>query len=154
MPDKVRIYDDGGKTIDRYTLIVPSANEPGKMDMYGFNADPYHPQGFGQFGGSVWPMGSYSHLGKLVTIDELPEQAQRYVRETLTTPLPDGYGLPLPKTWGKRERGRKVAKRVKVKRVHPGFERHSLPPHPIGGRILGMRKPGGFPPPGGPTQRR
>lgn len=100
MPSRIRIYDSGpGKFVDRYTLVVPSVNEPRTVDMYGFNDAPYHPQGFGQYAGSYGQMGSYSHLGKLIPIDALPEQAQRFVRETITTPLPEGYGKPLPKKW-------------------------------------------------------
>jgi hypothetical protein len=109
MPSTVRIYDNGGKTIDRYTLVVPSVNEPGKLDMYGFNEAPYYPQGFGQYAGSYHKMGSYSHLGKLVSLQDLPEQAQRFVKETLTTPLPDGYGMEIPKHLTKpRVKGRLV----------------------------------------------
>ncbi len=113
MPSQIRIYDNGGKTVDRYTLVVPSINEPGKLDMYGFNSVPYHPQGFGQYAGSYDKMGSYSHLGKLVSFDDLPEQAQKYVSETLTTPLPDGYGVALPQKWpGKKK---KVTKRASAR---------------------------------------
>lgn len=108
---RTRIYDNGGKTIDRYTLVVGSVNEPGKLDMWGFDENPYYPTGFGQFGGSVWPMGSYSHLGKLITISDLPEQARRYVKDILTTPLPDGYGLELPKAWEKHKRKTKTTRR-------------------------------------------
>ena len=93
---RIRIYDNGGKTIDRYTLVVPSVNEPGKLDMYGFNDAPYHPQGFGQYAGSYDKMKSYSHLGKLISYNNLPEQAKKYVKEIITTPLPDGYGQSLP----------------------------------------------------------
>ena len=83
MGSSIRIYDNGGKTVDRYTLVVPSIDEPGKLDMYGFNESPFHPQGFGQYSGSYMPMGSYSHLGKLVSLEDLPEQAQRFVTNTL-----------------------------------------------------------------------
>ena len=112
MPSRIRIYDNGGKTVDRYTLVVPSVNEPNMLDMYGFNDVPYYPQGFGQFAGSYGQMGSYSHLGKLISFDDLPDQAQRFVRETLTTPLPEGYGVPLPKKWpGKSKTKSKTTKR-------------------------------------------
>ena len=100
MSSQVRIYDNGGKTIDRYTLVVPSVNTPGMLDMYGFNEAPYHPQGFGQYAGEYRQMGSYSHLGKLVSLESLPEQARKFVKETLTAPLPDGYGIPLSKVRG------------------------------------------------------
>jgi len=117
MPSGIRIYDNGGKSADRYTLVVPSIDEPGKLDMYGFNEDPYYPLGFGQYAGSYHRMGSYSHLGKLIQFEDLPDQAQRYVRETLTTPLPEGYGLPLPKKWpGKSKSGKKSKSKSKSSR--------------------------------------
>jgi len=100
MPSQVRIYDNGGKTIDRYTLVVPSVNTPGMLDMYGFNDNPYHPQGFGQYAGEYRQMSSYSHLGKLVSLDSLPDDARRFVKDTLTEPLPDGYGISLSKVRG------------------------------------------------------
>jgi hypothetical protein len=111
MPSTARIYDNGGKTADRYTLVVPSIDEPGKLDMWGFDENPYHPQGFGQYAGSYHKMGSYSHLGKLVSISDLPDKAQRFVKETLTTPLPDGYGMTLPKTITKERPKRKTGTR-------------------------------------------
>jgi len=78
--NRTRVYDNGGKTIDRYTLVTPNG-EVGLVDMWGFNNAPYHPQGFGQYCGDYPTMRSYSHLGKLVSIDTLPDQAQRFVRE-------------------------------------------------------------------------
>ena len=118
MPSRIRIYDNGGASVDRYTLVVPSIDEPGKLDMYGFSDAPYHPQGFGQYAGAYHRMGSYSHLGKLIQFDDLPDQAQRYVRETLTTPLPEGYGIPLPKKWpgkGKSSKRKKSSPRLSVR---------------------------------------
>jgi len=108
---RIRIYDNGGKTADRYTLVVPSVNEPGKLDFYYFNDIPYHPQGIGSFGGSDWPLSSYRVFGKLITIDDLPDMAQRFVRDTITIPLPDGYGMELPKAWEKGKRRGKSTKR-------------------------------------------
>ena len=116
MPSRVGIYDNGGKTIDRYTLVVPSVNEPGKLDMYGFDENPYYPTGFGQYAGSYGQMGSYSHLGKLIDYKDLPDQAQRFVRETLTLPLPDGYGIPLSRLWHKKSKsGKRSTKRTTAK---------------------------------------
>lgn len=115
MPSRIRIYDDGGKTVDRYTLVVPSVDEPRMLDMYGFNDAPYHPQGFGQYAGSYGRMGSYAHIGKLISYHDLPEQAQRFVREILTTPLPEGYGIPMPEKWpvAKQRAKRKSDRKVK-----------------------------------------
>jgi len=112
MANKARIYDDGGKSIDRYTLVVPSVNEPGKLDMYGFDENPYYPQGFGQFAGSCDKMPSYAHLGKLISYNDLPDQAQRYVKEVLTLPLPDGYGMSLSVLSSGRKARRKKPKKA------------------------------------------
>ena len=73
-----RIYDNGGKTYDRYTLIN-SENE-----IFGFNEDPFHPQGFGQFAGD-WEGGSTRHLGKKITAASLPVKARQYVKQMSET---------------------------------------------------------------------
>lgn len=76
---KIRIYDNGGKSIDRYTLITPDG------DVFGFNDAPYHPQGFGQFCGSFGNyLSSYRHLGKPIKLEALPEDAQRFVKERIS----------------------------------------------------------------------
>ena len=81
MAKRTKIYDNGGKTVDRYTLITPDG------DVYGFNNQPYHPQGFGQYCGDFGnTLGRYDHLGKPIKVEDLPEQAQRFVREVTTCP--------------------------------------------------------------------
>lgn len=40
-------FDNGGETIDRYTIVFPDG------DLYGCNDRPFHPQGFGQFCGNI-----------------------------------------------------------------------------------------------------
>ena len=122
MSSRIRIYDNGGRSIDRYTLVVPSVNEPGELDMYGFNDNPYHPQGFGQYAGSYDVMPSYSHLGRLVSYEDLPAQAQKFVRETLTTPLPDGYGVPLPKSWTGKARTKPKKRSAKSRSAASGLK--------------------------------
>jgi hypothetical protein len=78
---RVRVYDNGGKTFDRYTLLIPSLNTPRKNEYFGFNENPFHPQGFGQFCGEYHYESSYKHLGKLIPIENLPEQARKYVEQ-------------------------------------------------------------------------
>jgi hypothetical protein len=73
---RTRILDNGGKTFDRYTLITHDGM------IYGFNDNPYHPQGFGQYCGQ-WTGGSTKHLGKLMQIADLPEEAQKFVKERM-----------------------------------------------------------------------
>jgi hypothetical protein len=75
---KYTIYDDGGATIDRYTLRLWADNS-----MYAFNASPFHPQGFGQYCGTYPRSQTYKHLGKRIDLLDLPEQAQRYVKQIL-----------------------------------------------------------------------
>lgn len=112
MPSRIKLYDNGGKTIDRYSLFVPSVDEPGKEDWYSFSEYPYHPQGVGQYGGADYPMPSYRHMGKPISFGDLPEQARRFVQDTITIPLPDGYGIDLPKSWS----GKKAKAKVKSRR--------------------------------------
>lgn len=75
---RVKIYDDGGKTIDHYTLITPDGS------VYGFNSAPYHPQGFGQYCGDFGnELANYRHLGKPIKLEDLSEDAKRFVTERL-----------------------------------------------------------------------
>ncbi len=78
---KVRAYKgcnyhlfDKPDTLDRYTLITADGS------MYGFSGEPFHPQGFGMYVGE-WTGGSKAHLGKRITIADLPENAQKFVKE-------------------------------------------------------------------------
>jgi hypothetical protein len=77
--EKYKIFDNGGKTIDRFTLI----NSDG--DVFGFNEMPYYPLGFGQYCGNIneWCHRSTKGMGKRITIDELPEQAKTFVEERI-----------------------------------------------------------------------
>lgn len=79
---KARVYDKPG-TIDRYTLVVKSLDVPHNNEYFGFSEDPFYPQGFGQYCGNYPMERSYKHLGKLIPIESLPEQAQKYVKQIL-----------------------------------------------------------------------
>jgi hypothetical protein len=48
MKKQIHIFDNNGETVDRYTAIVSKSG-----DVYGFNSNPFHPLGFGQFCGNV-----------------------------------------------------------------------------------------------------
>lgn len=41
------IFDNGGTTFDRYTIITKDG------EMFGASQNPFHPQGFGQYCGNV-----------------------------------------------------------------------------------------------------
>ena len=75
---RIKIFDNGGRTVDRYTLIMPDG------EAWGFNENPYHPQGFGQYAGNLSELKSFSHLGKPIGVLDLPTQAGRFVDEIAT----------------------------------------------------------------------
>ncbi|WP_425952947.1 hypothetical protein [Ralstonia pseudosolanacearum] len=72
---EVRLYDNGGKTLDRYTAVY--MYEPEKKGLFGargMNASPFH--GIG----SCCSAAPGRHLGRRVAISDLPEDCQRVVR--------------------------------------------------------------------------
>jgi hypothetical protein len=80
---RIRIYDNGGKTVDRYTFVFPSLDVPHNNDYYGSSENPFHPQGFGQYAGN-YPCSNnrnYRHLGKLIPPESLPEQARKWFEQ-------------------------------------------------------------------------
>ncbi len=103
---RIKIYDNGGKTIDRYTMIMPDG------EAWGFSENPYHPQGFGQYAGSLAGLHTFSHLGKPVkSIMDLPEQARRFVDEVATTDGDTYVVETAKKPFGKSSTKRKSTKR-------------------------------------------
>lgn len=79
----LRCYDNGGKTCDRYTIIPPrwakDYHERGALFCaIASDANPFHPQGFGQCVSAV----PGPHLGKRIRWDELPEDVQKFARQS------------------------------------------------------------------------
>lgn len=85
MKPNVRIYDNGGKTFDRYTAVYMHEPErqPNTFAARGMSEHPYHPQGYGM-SCSAMPG---RHLGKRILFQELPPDCQRLVRGDLEGPL-------------------------------------------------------------------
>lgn len=100
VPRYLRCYDNGGETIDRYTVIFGGRTSvlrlKGCANQYPYlamNCAPFHPQGFGQHGhtnhqpadtiraggGYNWPpaIGRKCHLGTRIRFTELPEDCQK-----------------------------------------------------------------------------
>ena len=78
MRNTIRIYDNGGRTYDRYTAI--DMNRPEGRGTYaaiGSSEFPFHPQGFGQHTSAM----PGRHLGRRVTLADLPEQARQFVSQ-------------------------------------------------------------------------
>ena len=75
----IKIYDNGGKSFDRYTAVY--LNEPTGFDgdrMFNarsMSANPSHPQGFGQMGSVI----DGEHLGERIAFDALPIDCQSLV---------------------------------------------------------------------------
>jgi hypothetical protein len=75
----VRVYDNGGETFDRYTIVVENPEDPGERSWLGSSENPFHPQGFGQHLGDSVQEGT--HLGEKIKFANLPEQVQKFVRQ-------------------------------------------------------------------------
>lgn len=86
-PKYVRCYDNGGieadGSFDRYTVVFTGRyKKSGRYFEYlGMSTHPFHPQGFGQHGESSFTIDqpTYSHLGKKISFDELPEDCKQLV---------------------------------------------------------------------------
>ena len=85
IPRKVRIYDNGGETFDRYTVVFTGRYghlTAGETWILGMSGNPCHPQGFGQH--STYreriDVPSYAHLGKRISFLTLPRPCQDLVR--------------------------------------------------------------------------
>ena len=86
----VAVYDNGGQTIDRYTVVyTPEQHSPG-LDYFSWvymSGEPTHPQGVCQHGeGTTRPLsgwGTPDH-NQVIAFEELPEQCQQIVQQDLT----------------------------------------------------------------------
>jgi hypothetical protein len=84
VPRYIRVYDNGGKTADRYTVVF-TGNYRRKTNLgflyVGMSENPFHPLGVGQHGDSNTPIDRprYGHLGKMIKFDMLPEDCKNLV---------------------------------------------------------------------------
>ena len=82
-PNKIKIYDAGNTVADRYTIIFVNRKTRGPLrEALASSANPFHPQGFGQHIECA-PPDRYNryHLGKRLTLDDLPEQVRQFVKD-------------------------------------------------------------------------
>jgi hypothetical protein len=79
--NEVRIYDNGGKTLDRYTAVYMDEpeNRPGTFSARAMSRDPFHPQGFGC---STTAMPG-RHLGKRIKFNECPPDVRELILQDL-----------------------------------------------------------------------
>lgn len=81
----LRIYDNGGRSVDRYTIIPPRwAGEdyreraPFTWQAIAASGAPFHPQGFGMHVSAM----PGPHLGKRLHWDALPADVQKFARQS------------------------------------------------------------------------
>lgn len=81
IPRWIRVYDNGGKSGDRYTVVYTRTGHLGTSFYVGMSSNPFHPQGIGQHGESRFPIDrpTYSHLGKRITFEALPPDCKKLV---------------------------------------------------------------------------
>lgn len=78
---RVRLYDNGGKTADRYTAVYLDHVERGGMyGCRGMSSDPFHPQGVGMYGAAM----PGRHLGRRISWEDLPAPCRRAVEADLS----------------------------------------------------------------------
>jgi len=83
MTPTIQIYDNGGETCDRYTVIINN-------DVYGMSADAMSPQGFNQFCGDVkTDFNLQALISHPVNLPDLPEQVQRAIALRIDSYLPE-----------------------------------------------------------------
>ena len=74
----VTVYDNGGSTMDRYTVIIGD-------DVFGMSDNTTSPQGFNQWAGSISDKDIVigSHLGKKVKTTSLPKDVQKAIKDRM-----------------------------------------------------------------------
>ncbi len=75
IPGGVRVFDNGGKTIDRYTVIDHSGNA-----WYTMGDDATTPQGFNQYGGKASKLPKGVNHGNPIEASDLPMEVQKAIR--------------------------------------------------------------------------
>jgi hypothetical protein len=92
IPRYIRCYDNGGLekekgSADRYTVVYTgnySGKSKGWHDYVGMSGAPFHPQGIGMHGQTQYrpcDRPTYSHLGKKIKFQDLPEDCQKLVMQ-------------------------------------------------------------------------
>ena len=79
-----KIWDNGGATIDRYTIAFKARRYNGRLfwPYLAASENPFHPLGFGQYGESQdGPLSQPDD--KRVTFESLPEQVQKFIMQNI-----------------------------------------------------------------------
>jgi len=89
VPRWIRCYDNGGESVDRYTVVytrLQGKYPRGYCAYVAMSAYPFHPQGVGMHGGHMGRIDRprYSHLGKRIRFRDLPTDCKRLVVQDYT----------------------------------------------------------------------
>jgi hypothetical protein len=77
----IAIYDNGGKSIDRYTIVLNDSNNFESLyNSLGLSNDPDSPLGFSQFNTCE----NGPHLGKKIAFSDLPKNVQDHAKNRLS----------------------------------------------------------------------
>jgi hypothetical protein len=73
-PGSIRLYDNGGKTFDRFTAVLMDQPERASNTFaaFGMSEHPQHPQGFGQHTTAM----PGRHLGRRINLSDLPQDCR------------------------------------------------------------------------------
>jgi len=76
----VKVYDNGGKTLDRYTIVINAGKEE---DIYTMSDDPFYPLGVNQYSHTEKVKDNWQCDDKLLKEKEIPEEVMRaiYMRQ-------------------------------------------------------------------------
>lgn len=73
----VKIYDNGGTTFDRYTVVIG-------RDVYGMSLHPADPQGFNQYCcDAINLIADKTELGKEIQFISLPEEVKKTIKDRM-----------------------------------------------------------------------
>lgn len=75
---KIIVYDNNGKTFDRYTIFIGNA-------VFGMSLNPFSPQGFSQYDGERSQIKEGKHLGKRVSFASLSNEVQKAIKARVET---------------------------------------------------------------------
>lgn len=76
--ETMRIYDNGGKTLDRYTVLyMDDPQGDGSFGGRGMNSAPFHGIGYYITGTPG------RHLGKRIKLEDLPEDCQKLIKQDM-----------------------------------------------------------------------
>lgn len=79
----IAIYDNGGRSADRYTVIFKDCPEGcGLFQCLGMNAFPFHPQGIAMHASAM----PGRLLGRRIAFADLPKDCQRAVEQDCKEP--------------------------------------------------------------------